>query len=1075
MTNPSGNLEHQKTAWYIDSGATAHRTHDRSAFISYESINPFPVQMGDSSSALAVGKGTVRLRICKDNKLAICDLRDVLYVPSFVYSLISVPTLANRGLSVEISATQAKIFHNRQIVATGTRNKGLYVLDLFKSPDNRETALASASLQLWHERLGHVHKAGIQDMAKNEVVKGMNISTTNPTPEACEACIAGKMHRTPIPRASTTRADGLLDLVHTDVAGPLPVPSKGGALYFVTFIDDRSRWLTVYPIKSKSDCFPCFLMFRSRAETQTGRKIKAIRSDGGGEYLSNEFKNFLVDKGIHHQRTCSYTPQQNGVAERMNRTLKDLVRAMLKHMNIANEFWAEALSTAAYIRNRVTSRSLPKNKTPFHIWFKKAPDLSHLRVFGSKCWYKENNPNLGSLDSRAREALMLGYAANQKAYKLRDTNKGEIAVSRDVVFNENGTISNECKKRNDIDIGNYNEDPSDDYVPSDESGNSEDSEEAGNTASEDPTLTETVDGTEEFESANDTGHADEGISEPHESPALNRVSPARFVAGARRSLRQRRQPGEWWKATALSSVAAEDPLSFSAATKGENAESWLAAIKTELDAIEDNKTWTLVPRTEADNILTSKWVFKCKEILKADGKISKKYRARLVSRGFQQKEGIDYHETYAPVVKFTTLRMFLSLVAHLDLHCHQMDVKTAFLNGDLEQDVYMEQPEGCIDPERPDYVCKLEKALYGLKQAPRQWFAKINSFLTRQLKFKSSPYDPCLYYYNSNGKKALISLYVDDLLLAASDLNFLQKIKQDFCKRFKMEDCGEASVCLGLEIHRNRSKKTLHVSQSRYAEKVLKRFGMESSKPVVTPMDKQLEQQDIEGEPVESSLYRQAIGCLMYLAVGTRPDIAFAVSRLAQFVEHPTHNLWVAVKRVLRYISGTRDLGIEYSTSESLSPVGFSDSDWGGCKINRKSTTGYAFTMAGGAISWKSKKQGCVAQSSSEAEYMALSSAVKEAIWLSKIFDLTTSQSDTNPIAIFVDNQAAIKMSKNDTSSTRTKHIDIQYHFVRDALRKHLFTIVYCPTNDMAADILTKPLQRVLQERFRLALGLRRP
>ncbi len=403
-----------------------------------------------------------------------------------------------------------------------------------------------------------------------------------------------------------------------------------------------------------------------------------------------------------------------------------------------------------------------------------------------------------------------------------------------------------------------------------------------------------------------------------------------------------------------------------------------------------------------------------------------------------------------------------------------MDVKTAFLNGDFDQDVYMEQPERLRSILSAQTLCaNLQKALYGLKQAPRQWFAKINSFLTDQLHFENSPYDPCLYFCNKNGRKAMISLYVDDLLLASSDLKFLFWLKAEFNKRFKMEDCGEASICLGLEIRRDRPKKLLHLSQQRYAEKILHRFGMEDSKPVVTPMEGQLLQSDIEGEPFDSSKYRKAVGSLMYLAVGTRPDISFAISRLAQYVESPTQKLWVAIKRVLRYICGTKNTGIMYSSSSSLYPVGYSDSDWGGCKLNRKSTSGFVFTMAGGAVSWKSKKQGCVAQSSSEAEYMALSSAAKEAIWLSKIFAVAESESDRRPVLIFVDNQGAIKMSKNDSSSTRTKHIDIQYHFVRDSLAKKLLSIDFCATQEMAADILTKPLARVLLQKFAFILGLK--
>lgn len=371
---------------------------------------------------------------------------------------------------------------------------------------------------------------------------------------------------------------------------------------------------------------------------------------------------------------------------------------------------------------------------------------------------------------------------------------------------------------------------------------------------------------------------------------------------------------------------------------------------------------------------------------------------------FKIKDALDYSKTFAPVAKFTTLRLFFALVAHFDLECHQIDVKTAFLNGDLDKDVYVEQPDGFKDPSRPDHVCKLEKAFYGLKQAPRLWFTKIDAFLVNELKFKSSAYQPCLYIFKNANSIVIVSLYVDDLLIASSNMKRLDWLKMALHKKFDMTDCGPASVCLGLEILRDRAKKTLHVSQAKYTLKVLERFNMIDCKPVATPMEEQPSQEDLDGEPIDSTMYRQVIESAMYLSVGSRPDISFTVAKLAQFVGKPTKPLWVKAKRLLRYISVTRSIGLKFDGRLPLTPIGFSDSDWGGCKLDRKTTSGYSFTMVGAAISCKSKKQGCVARSSSEDEYMALAAAAQEAIWLRNLFQFTNDGSTVSSTTIMADN-----------------------------------------------------------------------
>ena len=1059
MSTTPGSL-HTST-WYIDSAATSHMTFDRSMFVSYKEITPFSVTLGDKSTSMAVGRGDVRLMISLYGEIKQCILRDVLHVPSFVFSLISVSTLTTRGISVQFNNNTVILTQNNKPIATGRRSKGLYAIDLFSSKapkDHVQQTACVASLQLWHERLGHVNKSGISRMEQLSAVKGLRIKSQKSDAGApCEGCITGKMPRAAIPKLSETRASELLQLVHTDLAGPMEVLSKGGARYFVTFIDDKSRWLTVYPLHRKSDCFDSFQRFLRIAETQTGCKLRQLRSDGGGEFFSNDFTSFLDSKGIKRQTTCAYTPQQNGVAERMNRTLKDQIRAMLHHSNTPFEFWAEALSCAAYIRNRVTSRSLPTGNTPYEIWYGRKPSIAHMRTFGSRCWYKTPDKLLQTLDLRAKEAIMLGYASSQKAYKLWDTANEKVVVSRDVVFDE---LQKKRLPSSDTDYNSVDAAPESNTEPWDGDGKS------GLSTKQDTPP-----------SSHSDSDSDTNAPQPQSPPPTPSASTDESLLNApRKSSRSRKPPGEWWKTTALVSTTAdttpEHLLTFTEVTKGEEKDLWIEAIQSEMDSLEANGTWILVPRSEALNLLTSKWVFKRKDVVSETGEHSIKHKARLVTRGFQQKYGIDYSETYAPVVQFCTLRMFFALTVHHDLHCDQMDVKTAFLYGDLEQDIFMEQPEGFIDSKHPDHVCKLQKALYGLKQAPRQWHAKIDDFLISQLDFQSSPYDPCFYVRYRDDSMIIIALYVDDILLASSSRDMLDELKAEFSKRFEMKDCGRVRVCLGLEIARNTSKGLLHLNQSRYAEKVLERFGMENASPVVTPMQAQISVADTETEPIDSTLYRRAIGSLMYLAVGTRPDIAFAVGRLAQFVEAPTKALWVAVKRVLRYIAGTRDFGVMYKATATLAPVGYSDSDWGGCTINRKSTSGYVFKMAGGAVSWKSRKQSCVAQSSSEAEYMALSAAVKEAIWLRNIVGFSSSTNPADPILINVDNQGSIKMARNDASGTRTKHIDIRYHFVRDCLLEGMFDIDYCPTSDMVADVLTKPLQRIQFVKLRELMGV---
>jgi len=482
-----------------------------------------------------------------------------------------------------------------------------------------------------------------------------------------------------------------------------------------------------------------------------------------------------------------------------------------------------------------------------------------------------------------------------------------------------------------------------------------------------------------------------------------------------------------------------------------------------------------------------------------DGSIDR-YKARLVAKGYAQQQGIDYTETYAPVAKFTSIRTILTIGAIYDLEIHQMDVRTAFLNGDIEEEIYMTLPEGVeAPPDLPDAVCKLLRSLYGLKQSPRMWNKKIDDFLLSK-GYRRLDADHSVYIRRTGNTLAIIAIYVDDLLLVA-DATTMPTLKRELSERFSMTDCGEIHHFLGLQVQRDRNARKITLDQTHFVDQVLSRFGMVDCKPVSTPLDASTQlKHTAEGEEVkedenkttrevysknnvDSTLYRQIIGSLMFLTIGTRPDISAAVGIVSQFAENPSQAHFSAAKRILRYLRGTREYKLHLGhdpkglvddnpapdNRNQLNLIGFSDASWGNDLHTRKSTTGYVFYLSGGLISWSSKRQSTVALSSTEAEYMALTHTTKEAVWLRTLTELGFEQVTTT---LYEDNQSSIALAKNPVHHARTKHIDIQYHFIREKINSSDVELVYLPTEDMVADALTKPLPRPKFERLVGMMGL---
>ena len=540
----------------------------------------------------------------------------------------------------------------------------------------------------------------------------------------------------------------------------------------------------------------------------------------------------------------------------------------------------------------------------------------------------------------------------------------------------------------------------------------------------------------------------------------------------------------------MATISTDDPTTYEQAISRPDAALWIKAMQAEIDSLTLAGTYDVTELPQGFQAIGGKWVFRTKR--GANGEIVK-YKARWVAQGFRQKHGIDYNETFAPVARFDSIRALLALVAHHDWELHQMDVKSAYLNGDLEEELYMRQPTGFVVKGSENLVCRLNKSLYGLKQAGRTWNKRIDVELKAH-GFAPIDADPCLYAYRRGNVVLIISLYVDDLLLASDSLAELEKVKAELKTCFEMEDMGEASFALGIKITRDRAARTLTISQGAYILDVLTRFDMQNSRPVSTPMDpkprlqpatvtptKAKDTTATKDQPLDTAgkqRYQSAVGALLHAARATRPDIAFAVTTLSQFNNAPTHHHWQAVNRVFRYLRGSVDRGLTYtgtgSSKDQPTLLGYCDSDYAEDTTDRRSVTGYAFLLSGAAISWASRKQQTVAHSTVQAEYMAASDAAKEAIWWRIFFEALGYDMD-DAIKILSDNQGSIINSKNPENHRQMKHIEVRHHYIREQVAKQTVALEYVQTSQMAADVLTKPVLATQHNRTIELLGMKHP
>lgn len=1050
MAHVEVNNSRREDVWFLDSGCSNHMSGNKKWFASFDEEFRHSVKLGNSTRMPVIGKGNIKLEV--DGLTQV--ISDVYYVPELTNNLLSIGQLQEKNLAILIQHGACRIYHPRKglIMQTPMTINRMFVLLANVVLTDFSTCLQTTSddlAHLWHCRYGHLNYKGLRTLHYRRMVKGL--PQLKASTKMCHDCLVGKQRRDSIPKKSLWRASQRLQLVHADICGPITPTSNSHKRYLLSFIDDYSRKMWIYFLTEKSEAFTMFKCYKNLVEKETGSYICCLRTDRGGEFTSNEFNEYCKANGIKRQLTTAYTPQQNGVAERRNRTIMNLVRSILSEKKVPKSFWPEAVNWITHVLNRSPTRVV-QDATPEEAWSGVKPNVDYFRVFGCIAHVHIPDVKRTKLDDKSCKCVLLGVSEESKAYRLYNPTSRKIIVSRDVVFEEN-----EC-----WDWGRSVEEVKLDVL---DWGDNDDKELGQNNG-------------EEGDDANDgvieQEHGEPGVSASSSSSSLQDTSPDSDEEG-----RNRRQP-DWMKdyvsgeGLGLSAgeeelhnlavfTANEDPITFDEAVSDSR---WRDAMKTEIDAIERNNTWELTSLPSGVKKIGVKWVFKTK--FNEKGEIDK-CKARLVAKGYAQRFGIDYTEVYAPVARWDTIRMIIALAAQQNWSIYQLDVKSAFLHGELSEVVYVEQPQGFEVKGEEEKVYKLKKALYGLKQAPRAWYSRIENYFVKE-GFEKCDFEHTLFIKaGAGGTFLIVSLYVDDLIFTGNCEHMFVKFKESMKQEFDMSDLSKMRYFLGVEVMQ--CTEGIYISQKKFARELLERFGMERSNFVANPIVPGVKLvKDDDGAKVDATVYKQMVGSLMYLTV-TRPDLMFVVCLASRFMANPTELHYQVVKRVLRYVVGTVDLGIFYKRRGDAELLAYTDSDYAGDVVDRKSTSGYVFSLSGGAVSWTSKKQPIVTLSTTEAEYVAAASCATQGVWMKRVLD-KLGHSHSKCITIFCDNSSAIKLSRNPVLHGRSKHIDVRFHFLRDLTKDGKVKLVHCGSKDQVADIMTKPLKLDVFEKLRELLGV---
>ena len=1071
------------------------------------------------SRSTSIGQIKLNL-IAADNSIANSGNFTIRYVPDLakapIKRLISVSeTMRLCGWRFAFNDVNDSymIIHDKTIPLHYAPQSGLF----YVTPVAAGTALfsytkATPDKNLWHHRLGHLSISLMDKTLRSPSTTGMNFSLGD-SDHFCEVCASSKARAEKYNRALTDISNlGVMERLQWDLWGPLPVVSYGGTRYVSSMVDMASGVCILLNIAFKDDAIDNHLKLVIAIANLYGHTIKTIRSDNDRALADNNTaRQIMLDNKITAELTGRDNHHRVGGAERRWQTLHSMALSMLRHACLGLEFMAFAIQCSNYILNRVYSDS--KQCIPF-AKLTNAPsvDLGHLRVFGCPCYVQIDPAQRKKFENKTIKGIFIGYYGTDGDYLVWNPETKRTLHSRSVQFHEHWrpvgdpsaglstgiphwTPVHQLQRAEKTPIPathtSFSADSVIKRITQDDIIN-EHSSPVDDTALHSPSSSPAATADHDSPTGNDeaiTQHEDipdstDDYSSPKAIPAPSPDTTPPAAAGAaaaappslpRRSTRATTRH-DYHSANArgfgLTALGAHHgigpvPKGVSQAFRSSEREQWRAARDSEQKSLASKNVFgppVLLPAGK--RAVPTHYVFDRK--YNKDGSI-KKHKIRAVADGDKQIYGIDYHETFAPCTRFATFRLFFAYVAALRLITASFDVKTAYLNAELEEEVYVKPlpvfPDETPDPEHVGKVFRLQRALYGLRQAGREWFLKFSRTM-KELGFEQSPADPGIYIKHKDGLLDIILIvYVDDIIAAGHGDNWIEPLCHQLEEHFEIVYDGEADWCLGMGIDHN-SDGSIKIHQSKYIDDMLNNFNMTDSNPVSTPMLVGYDD-DADSPPVsDDTPYASLVGSLNYAAVCTRPDISYAVSVLSKHLKNPTQNHWQAAKRVLRYLKGTKDYGLTYDAPSSDINVltGYCDASYASTS-DARSISGNCFLLNMAAVLWSASAQKIVATSTAESEYYSLGTACQDAIFLRELLSTVDLQQE-HPTLIYEDNTACLAIASNPITSKKARHIKVKYHFVRQLIEDKEIEVKYKPTDDMLADLFTKPLDSEKHSKF---------
>ncbi|GJS76552.1 putative ribonuclease H-like domain-containing protein [Tanacetum coccineum] len=883
------------------------------------------------------------------------------------------------------------------VLFTNTRCRGEHGVDMknIVPKESLSCLIAKATLDesiLWHRRLGHVNFKTINKLVKENLVRGLPTKHFE-NGQTYVARLKGKQHKASCKSKIQNSITQPLFMLHMDLFGPTFMSSLMNKKYFLVVTDDYSRFTWVFFLVTKDETSGILKSFITKVENLVDKKVKIIRCDNGTKFKIRLMREFCKKKGIKKEFSVSRTPQQNGVAKRRNRTLIEVARTMLADSKLPTTFWAEAVNTACYVQNRVLVVK-PHNKTLYELFRCRTPALSFMRPFGCHVTILNTLDYLGKFDGKSDEGFFVGYLMNSDGPKwLFDIDV--LTKSMNYVPVVAGTNSNDLVDGLLFDSSLKNA-SNDEPQPSSEARKKDD------------------------EGVNKESGIDDQERPENSTQDVNTVGPSINTSSTNVN-------------TGSLNINTSD-VQTRRMIKTTNEQGFISVVY-EGKTHEDLHTCLFAcflsqeePKKVIQALKDPSWIEAMQEeLLQFKNKKDKRgvmirNKARLVAQGYTQEEGIDYDEVFALVARIEAIRLFLAYASFKDFIVYQMDVKSAFLYGKIKEEVYVCQPSGFEDLEFPDRVYKVEKALYGLHQAPRACDI------------------------------LLVQVYVDDIIFGSTKKELCTEFEKLMHKKFQMSSMGELTFFLGLQVMQKDDG--IFISQDKYVNVILKKFGFLTVKTTSTPIEtsKPL-MKDENAEDVDVHLYRSMIGSLMYLT-SSRPDIIFAVCACVRFQVTPKVSHLHAVKRIFKYLKCQPKLGLWYPKDSPFDLEAYTDSDYAGASLDRKSTIGGCQFLGSRLISWQCKKQTVVANSTTEAEYVAATSCYGQVLWIqNQMLDYGYNFMNTK---IFIDNESTICIVKNPVFHSKTKHIEIRHHFIRDSNEKNLIQMIKIHTDQNVTDLLTK-------------------